>query len=137
MSVADDARAFLEHHHRAILITRRRDGGVQSSPVAAAVDAEGRVVVSTRETAMKAKNLLRDPHAVLCAVNDEWFGPWYQIEGTAEIVDRPEAIELLVDYYRRVAGEHADWDEYRAAMESEKRVLIRFAIERAGPTVSG
>ena len=137
MTTPAEAQEFLRGNHRAILSTYRRDGGVQSSPVAATVDGEGRVIVSTRDTAMKAKNLTRDPRISVCAFSDNWWGPWVQVDGTAEIVGRPEAIELLVDYYRRVAGEHPDWDEYRAAMESERRVLIRFAIERAAPNVSG
>ena len=133
----DGAREFLRVHHRAVLATFRRDGRPQLSPVGATVDAAGRVVVSTRETAMKTKNLRRDPRVALCLMTDGFYGEWGQVEGTAEIVERPAAVELLVDYYRRIAGEHPDWDDYRAAMETERRVLVRFEIERAGPTVSG
>ncbi len=120
-----------------MLATFRRDGRPQLTPVGAGVDDEGRIEISTRETAMKVKNLRRDPRISLCVISSEIHGPWAQVEGTAEIVERPEAIELLVDYYRRISGEHPDWDEYRQAMEDEKRVLVRFAIERAGPSVSG
>ncbi len=132
-----EAREFLSSNHRAVLITRRRDGGLQSSLVGAGIDDEGRVIVSSRETAYKTKNLLRDPQVTVCAFTEKWYGPWVQVEGRAEIVHQPDAMELLVDYYRRLAGEHPDWDEYREAMKKEKRVLIRFAIERAGPTSSG
>ncbi len=107
------------------------------SPVTAAVDAEGRVVVSSRETAMKITHLRREPYAALCVMNDGFYGDWVQVEGPVEIVSLPDALELLVDYYRRVAGEHPDWDEYRAAMVDQQRVLVRMTIERAGPTVSG
>ena len=103
----------------------------------AAVDAQGRVVVSTRETAMKVKHLRRDPRVALTAFTDRFYGDWVQVEGTAEIVELPEAMELLVDYYRSVSGEHPDWDDYRAAMVRDQRVIVRFAIERAGPNVSG
>lgn len=133
----EEARDFLRRHHRAVLSTFRSDGRPQLSPVAATVDAEGRVVVSTRETAMKARNLRRDPRISLCGFTDAFYGPWVQVEGTAEIVERPAAIELLVDYYRSISGEHPDWADYRRAMEEERRVLLRFAIERAGPTVAG
>jgi PPOX class probable F420-dependent enzyme len=95
------------------------------------------VLVSTRETAVKAKNLARDPRASLCVLNDGFFGEWVQVEGNAEIVHLPEAMELLVDYYRRISGEHPDWEDYRAAMRSERRVMIRITITRAGPDVSG
>ncbi len=101
------------------------------------VDDTGRIEISTRETAMKVKNLRRDPRIALCLLHDRFYGEWGQVEGTAEIVERPEAIGLLVDYYRRISGEHPDWDDYRAAMEREQRVLVRFEIERAGPTVAG
>jgi PPOX class probable F420-dependent enzyme len=134
---AAEAREFLREHHRAVLATFRSDGRPQLSPVLCAVDAEGRVVVSTRETAMKVRNARRDPRTALCVVTDRFFGPWVQVEGQAEIIALPEAMAGLVDYYRRVAGEHPDWAEYRAAMQRERRVLLRFAITRAGPTVSG
>jgi PPOX class probable F420-dependent enzyme len=95
------------------------------------------VVVSSRETAIKVKNLRRDPRASLCVLNDEWYGQWVLVDGRAAIVSLPEAMEGLVEYYRRVAGEHPDWDDYRAAMEREKRVLLRISIDRAGPNKSG
>lgn len=133
----DQTRDFLREHHHAVLVTRRRDGGVQTSPVVAAADGEGFAVVSSRETAYKVRNLRREPRATLCVFADTFFGHWVQVEGTAEIVSLPEAMEPLVDYYRRVAGEHHDWDEYRAAMEVEQRVLIRVPIERAGPDAHG
>ena len=132
-----EALEFIRANHRGVLITFRSDGGLQSSPVTAAADAEGRVVVSSRETAIKVKNLRRDPRATYCGFGDEFFGPWVQVDGAAEIVNLPEALELLVDYYRTVAGEHPDWDDYRAAMVREQRVLIRITVERAGPSRSG
>ena len=107
------------------------------SPVTASVDPEGRVTISTRETAMKVRHLRRDPHASLCAFTDGFFGDWVQVEGTAEIVALPEAMDVLVDYYRSVAGEHPDWDDYRAAMVREQRCILRVTPESAGPNVSG
>jgi len=133
----DAALAFVASHHRAVLATWRRDGGVQMSPVLAGVDAEGRVVVSTRETAMKTRNLRRDPRASLVVLTEGFFGSYVQLEGRVEVLSLPEALEPLVDYYRRVAGEHPDWDEYRAAMRAERRVLLRLAVERVGPSRSG
>jgi len=134
---ARQAQEFVRSHHRAALATFRRDGRPQLSPVLATVDDNGRVLISSRETAMKVANLRRDPRAALLVMNDGFFGEWVQAEGTAEIVPLPEAMEILVDYYRRVSGEHPDWDDYRAAMERDRRVIVRFAIDRAGPNVSG
>jgi PPOX class probable F420-dependent enzyme len=135
---AEAARAFLREHHRAVLVTTRpSDGLPQTSPVTAVVDGEGLVVVSTRETAMKVTHVERRPRAALCAFTDGFFGAWVQVEGPVEVVRLPEAMDGLVDYYRRASGEHPDWDDYRAAMERDRRVLLRMTIERAGPDVSG
>src|ERR1700738_3771119 len=120
----DLAWEFLGKHHRAVLATSRADGRPQLSPVTCALDSDGRVVISTRETALKTKNLRRDPRASLCVLTDGFFGEWIQVDGRAEVVSLPEAMELLVDYYRTTAGEHPDWDDYRAAMERERRVMV-------------
>jgi PPOX class probable F420-dependent enzyme len=133
----DAAREFIRDHHHAVLATTRRDGSPQLSPVACAVDDSGAVVVSTRETAAKTKNLRRDPRASLCVLADGFFGQFVQVEGVVTIVSLPEAMEGLVDYYRLVSGEHSDWDDYRAAMIREQRVLLRVDVTRAGPDFSG
>ena len=132
-----EARQFLATHHCAVLATRRRDGRLQMSPVTVGVDAAGRVIVSSRETAYKTRHLRRDPRASLCVLRDEFYGPWVQIDGTAEVVALPEGMEPLVDYYRRIAGEHSDWDDYRRAMERDRRVLLRISIDSAGPDRQG
>ena len=134
---AAEAKEFLRENHRAVLATMRRHGRAQLSPVVVAVDDDGQAVISSRETAMKTMNLRRDPRGSLCVMNDALFGRWIQIDGTASIVSLPDAMPRLEDYYRRVAGEHPDWDDYRAAMERERRVVIRIEIERVGPTRSG
>jgi PPOX class probable F420-dependent enzyme len=129
----DDAREFVAGNHRAVLITRRSSGGLQTSPVLVGVDDEGELVISTSEAAAKTRNLRRDPTAVLCVLSDDFFGPWMQIEGTAQIVSLPEAMAGLVDYYRGISGEHPDWDDYRRAMLDQQRVLVRVSIEAVGP----
>lgn len=130
-------REFLRTNHRAVMATHHPDGRLQMSPVLVAVDNAGRAIVSTRETAIKVRNLLRDPWVSFCAVTEQFFGDWLQIEGEAEVVHLPEAMEPLVDYYRRISGEHPDWDDYRAAMRRERRVLVRVRITRVGPDVHG
>ena len=132
-----EALDFVRDHHRAVLVTRRRDGRPQTSPVTVGVADDGVVVISSRETAMKVKNLRRDPAATLCVLWDGFFGPWIQVDGVVEVVPLPQAMEGLVDYYRRLSGEHPDWDDYRAAMERERRVLLRLAVTAAGPDRSG
>jgi PPOX class probable F420-dependent enzyme len=133
----DEARQFVRRNHHAVLATRTPDGGVQQSPVLVGVDAEGRFVVSSRETAFKTRNLRHDPWAQLCVLNDRFFGPWILVEGSAEVVPLPDAMEPLVDYYRALSGEHEDWDEYREAMRRDRRVLIRVSATRVGPERRG
>lgn len=133
----DRARALLADRHRAVLATFRADGRPQMSPVVCGVDDAGGVRISTRETAVKVRNLRRRPEAFLCAMSDEFYGEWVQVEGRAEIVPLPEAMEGLVDLYRQVAGEHPDWDDFRSAMQRQRRVLLRIVIERAGPDLQG
>jgi PPOX class probable F420-dependent enzyme len=131
------AQQFIRNNHRAVLATFRRDGRPAMSPILVSLDDEGRVIVSTRETAMKVQHVRRDPRVSLVVINDGFFGEWVQAEGTAEVVELPDAMEALVEYYRSISGEHPDWDDYRAAMQRDRRVIIRFAIERAGPNVEG
>lgn len=130
------AREFVRHHHRAVLATRGGTG-VQQSPVLVAVDAEGRFVVSSRETAYKVANLRRDPWAQLCVFTEKFFGTWYVVEGQAEVLGLPEAMEPLVDYYRRAAGELEDEEAYRESMRTERRVLVRISAQRVGPDRQG
>jgi PPOX class probable F420-dependent enzyme len=127
---------FITHNHRAVLATSRADGNPQLSLVAAAVD-DDTVVVSTRETAVKTKNLRRRPWASLVVFTDNFYGNSVQVEGPVEVVSLPEAMDGLVAYYRQISGEHPDWDEYRSAMEQERRVLLRITVERAGPDQAG
>jgi PPOX class probable F420-dependent enzyme len=133
----DVARDVIAEQHHAVLATRRSNGSVQMSPVLAVVDAQGHVVVSSRQTAYKVKNLRRDPAVALCVLPDTFFGRWIQVDGTAEIIELPDAMDGLIDYYRRAAGEHPNWVEYRAAMQRDQRVLIRIRITRAGPDRAG
>lgn len=95
------------------------------------------MLISTRETAVKTRNLRRDAAASLCVFSDGFFGDWVQVDGTAEVISLPAAMELLVDYYRAIAGEHPDWADYRAAMQRDQRVILRIAITHAGPNISG
>jgi PPOX class probable F420-dependent enzyme len=131
------AREFMREHHRGVLATRRSDGGVQQSPVLVNVDAEGRAIISSRETAYKVRNLRRDPRAQLCVFTDRFFGEWIYVDGRAEVLSLPEAMDPLIDYYKRFPGENPDWEEYRERMRAEKRVLVRITLERAGPDRQG
>jgi PPOX class probable F420-dependent enzyme len=133
----NEAREYVRGNSHAVLSTVKRDGSPQLSPVSAAVDPEGRVIVSSRETAYKVRNLRRDPRAWLCVFPDGFYGRWVQLEGSVDVLPLPEAMEPLVDYYRTLSGEHEDWDDYRRAMTDQQRCLIRVTLLRAGPDRSG
>jgi PPOX class probable F420-dependent enzyme len=128
---------FLRPRHRAVLVTRRTAGGTQLSPVTCGVDAQGRIVVATYPQRAKVANARRDPAVSLCVLSDEWDGPWVQVEGEAEVLDLPEALDPLVEYYRSISGEHPDWAEYRQAMARQGKSLLRIAVTGWGPIATG
>ena len=133
----DELLAFARSRHRGTLLTRRRTGGVQPSPVTCGIDVEGRVVISTYPDRAKAVNARRDPRVSVLIHSDEWSGPYVQVDGSAEVIDMPAAVEPLVEYYRCISGEHPDWDEYREAMATQDKSLIRVTIEAWGPVATG
>jgi len=128
---------FLRPRHHAILMTTRRDGRPQASPNTCGVDAEGRIVISTYPERAKATNVRRDPQVSVCVLSDDFGGPWVQVDGVAEVLDLPDALEPLVDYFRCISGEHPDWAEYRRAMRAQGKSLIRITIDRWGPIATG
>ncbi|MEU6647671.1 PPOX class F420-dependent oxidoreductase [Streptomyces violascens] len=128
---------FVRPRHRALLLTARADGSPQASPLTCGVDGEGRIVVSTYPERAKTRNAKRNPKVSVVVLSDEWNGPWVQIDGTAEVVDAPDSVEPLVEYFRVISGEHPDWDEYRAAMLTQGKSLIRITPERWGPVATG
>lgn len=130
---------FASTRHHLVLVTHRRDGSPQLSPVTGGVDAQGRVVVATYPDRAKAVNLRRDPRASVLVLSDDWDDAWVQLDGTAEVLDMPspEAEEGLVDYFRCISGEHPDWEDYRAAMRRQGKSLLRVTVERWGPVATG
>jgi len=129
---------FIKTRHRAVVITTRTDGGPQASPVTCGVDEAGRIVIATYPERAKARNARRDPeHVSVLFLSDDFNGPWVQVDGTAEVLDVPEAVDALVDYYRSIAGEHPDWAEYRAAMVAQGKSLLRITPVRWGPVATG
>jgi len=133
----EELLAFLRPRHKALLLTRRADGSPQLSPVTCGVDDEGRVVISTYPQRAKAANARRNPEVSLCVLSDDFDGAWVQVDGRAQVLGLPDALEPLVDYYRAISGEHPDWAEYRAAMQRQGKALVRVTIERWGPVATG
>jgi len=128
---------FLRPRHHAILMTTRKDGRPQSSPNSCGVDTEGRIVISTYPERAKVANIRRDPRVSVCVLSEDFGGPWVQVDGSAEVLDLPEALEPLVEYFRVISGEHPDWDEYRQAMRDQGKSLIRITIDGWGPIATG
>jgi PPOX class probable F420-dependent enzyme len=135
----DQLLEFVRPRHKITLMTQRRDGRPQISPVTGGVDAEGRIVISTYPQRAKATNLRRDPRATVLVHSDEWNGAYVQVDGTAEVLDMPsqEAEDALVEYFRCISGEHPDWEEYRQAMRTQGKSLIRITPESWGPIATG
>jgi PPOX class probable F420-dependent enzyme len=133
----DELLDFVRPRHRAILLTRRADGSPQGSPLTCGVDDSGRIVVSTYPERAKTRNAKRDSRVSVIILSDEWNGPWVQIDGSAEVIDSPESVEPLVEYFRNISGEHPDWDEYRAAMVKQGKSIVRVTPERWGPVATG
>ena len=128
---------FVRPRHHAVLSTQRRDGTPQMSPNTMGVDDSGRLVISTYPHRAKVHNIRRHPAVSVCVLSDDFGGEWVQIYGTAEVLDVPDAVEPLVEYFRNIAGEHPDWDEYREAMVTQGKSLIRITIDGWGPISRG
>jgi PPOX class probable F420-dependent enzyme len=128
---------FIRPRHHAVLVTTRSDGSPQMSPVTCGLDGEGRVVISTYPQRAKSRNARRDPRVSVLVLSDEFNDAYVQVDGTAEVLDLPDALEPLVEYFRVISGEHPDWDEYREAMRKQGKCLIRVTIERWGPVATG
>jgi PPOX class probable F420-dependent enzyme len=133
----DELLDFIRPRHHAIVITTRADGRPQASPVTCGVDETGRIVVSTYPERAKTRNARRNPQASVLILSDDFGGAWVQVDGDAEVIDMPEAAEVLVDYYRAIAGEHPDWDEYRQAMTRQGKSLLRITPTSWGPVATG
>jgi PPOX class probable F420-dependent enzyme len=133
----DGLLEFVRPRHKALLLTRRSDGSPQASPVTCGVDADGRIVVSTYPERAKARNARRDARISVVVLSDDFEGPWVQVDGSAEVLDGEAAVEPLVEYFRVIAGEHPDWDEYREAMRRQGKALVRVTPEKWGPVATG
>jgi PPOX class probable F420-dependent enzyme len=128
---------FVRPRHHMLLITTRQDGRPQASPVSGGVDADGRIVISSYPERAKSANVRRDARTSVLVLSDDFGGPWVQVDGSGEVIELPDAVEPLVDYYRSISGEHPDWDEYREAMRKQGKCLIRITPERWGPVATG
>jgi len=133
----DELVEFLRPRRHVLLLTTRRDGRPQASPVTGAVDGSGRLLVATYPTRAKAANLRRDAACSAVVLSDDWDGPWVQVHGTAEVLEGEDGVEALVEYYRAAAGEHPDWDEYRQAMRDRGKVCLALTIDEWGPIATG
>jgi PPOX class probable F420-dependent enzyme len=133
----DELVDFLRTRHHAVIVTKRSDGGDQTSPVTVGIDEQGRLLVSTYPERAKVRNIRKDPRVALCMLSDDFEGPWVHVEGTAEVLDMPDALDPLIEYFRSISGEHPDWEEYKEAMAKEDKTLVRLTVEHWGPIATG
>ena len=128
------AQKFLRDNHRACIAVRQKDGWPQMTLVTPAMDTEGRVIITSRGTTYKIKHLRRDPRVSMLIFGEQYSGSKFvQIHGTAELIELPKAMEILIYWYKQVRGEHKNWDDYKKQMQDEKRTIIRVTIEKVGP----
>jgi PPOX class probable F420-dependent enzyme len=132
-----ELETFIRPRHQGVLLTTRQDGRPQASLVTMGLDTDGRIVVSSYPERAKVHNIRSSPHTSMVVMSDDFGGEWVQVDGTAEIVDLPDAVEPLVEYFRVISGEHPDWDEYREAMVAQSKCLVRLTLERWGPIAKG
>jgi PPOX class probable F420-dependent enzyme len=128
---------FVRPRHQMVLMTTRSDGRPQASPVTGGVDDSGRIVVSTYRERAKTANARRRPEVSVLVLSDDFGGAWVQVDGDCEVLDAPESVEPLVEYFRNIAGEHPDWDEYRQAMLDQDKSILRITPTRWGPVATG
>lgn len=128
---------FVRPRHQMILLTQRADGSPQASPVTGGVDDSGRIVIATYPDRAKTRNVRARPTASVLVLSPEWNDAWVQVDGDAEVLDVPEALDAFVEYFRNISGEHSDWDEYRQAMLDQGKSLIRITPTRWGPIATG
>jgi PPOX class probable F420-dependent enzyme len=133
----DELDEWLRSRHRAVVVTRRSDGGDQTSPVTLGIDAQGRLLVSTYPERAKVANIRKHPRIAMCVLSEDFDGPWVHVEGDAEVLDLPDALDPLCEYFRSISGEHPDWDEYKEAMAEQGKCLVRLEIDHWGPIATG
>ena len=133
----DELLDFVRPRHHMLLVTQRSDGRPQASPVTGGVDDAGRIVISTYPERAKTQNARQRPQVSVVVLSDDFGGAWVQVDGDCEVIDSPESVEPLVEYFRNISGEHPDWDEYRRAMVEQGKSILRITPTRWGPVATG
>jgi PPOX class probable F420-dependent enzyme len=129
-----EAHEFIKHNHHGVLVARKKDGSLQMTLVTPTLAADGHVIVTARDTTYKVRNIRRNPQVSLLVFGDQFHGSNYvQIDGIAEIVDHPAAMDIVLDWHRQVRGEAKNWDEVRQKTLAEGRIAIKISVEKCGP----
>lgn len=133
MDIAD-AQEFLRHNHHGVLVARKRDDSLQMTLVSLVMGDDGRVTITARESTYKVKNIRRNPQVSLLVYGEKFNGSNYiQVDGKAEVIAQPQAMDIVLDWHRQIRGEPASWDEIRKKTLAEGRIAIRLTIEKVGP----
>jgi PPOX class probable F420-dependent enzyme len=134
----NEAREFLKDKHHGVLVTRKKDGSLQMTLVSPVISSDGRVIITARERTYKVKNIKRNPQISLLVYGEKFHGSNYiQIDGRAEVIPHPQAMDIVLDWHRRIRGEPKSWDEIRQKTLAEGRIAIRVTIEKVGPQNRG
>ena len=133
MDIAE-AQEFLRHNHHGVLVARKRDGSLQMTLVSPVIGGDGRVTITARESTYKVKNIRRNPQVSLLVFGEKFNGSNYiQVDGKAEVIAHPQAMDIVLDWHRQVRREPVSWDEIRKKTLAEGRIAIRLTIEKVGP----
>jgi PPOX class probable F420-dependent enzyme len=133
-----DAQIFLKDKHHGVLVARKKDGSLQMTLVSPVIDTVGNVIITARDSTYKVKNIRRDPRVSLVVYGERFNGSDYiQIDGKAEVIDHPAAMDIVLDWHRQIRGVPENWDDIRKKTLAEGRTAIRVAIEKVGPQNRG
>lgn len=129
-----EAQEFLKDNHHGVLVARKKDGSLQMTLVSPVIGRAGKVVITARDTTFKVKNIRRNPQVSLLVYGDKFNGSNYiQIDGQAEVIPHPEAMEIVLDWHRQIRGEPSNWEEVRRKTLAEGRIAILVTINKVGP----
>ena len=132
-----DAQAYLKENHHGVLVARKKDGSLQMALVSPTIDAEGRVIITARDATYKVKNIRRDPRISLLVYGEFAGSDYIQIDGNAEVVEHPRAMDIVLEWHRQIRGVPSDWDDIRKKTLAEGRIAMRVTIEKVGPQHRG
>ena len=133
-----EAKGFLKGKEHGVLVARKKDGSLQMTLVSPVIGANGDLIITSRETTYKVKNIKRNPQISLLVFGEKFNGSNYiQVDGKAEIIPQPQAMDIILDWHRQIRGEPENWDDIKKKTIAERRIAMRINIDKVGPQRRG